>query len=139
MLIFFDYLFYCYYRYCIRKDKLNAFFLSVLYVYFVIIFLLGFLVNEIMCILLHESYLRTFMVALYVLCYVRYRRKRDKIVTRFKGLKSNQILPIWIMPILVPCFMVVGFFLRYFFMKYVLGMPVEIVSKGGTVVGIGFE
>ena len=43
------------------------------------------------------------------------------------------------MPILVPCFMIVGFFLRYFFMKYVLGMPVEIVSKGGTVVGIGFE
>lgn len=26
---FFDYLFYCYYRYCIRKDKFNAFFLSV--------------------------------------------------------------------------------------------------------------
>ena len=109
---FFDYLFYCYYRYCIRKDELNAFFLSVLYVYFVIIFLLGFLVNEIMCILLHESYLRTFMVALYVLCYVRYRRKRDKIVTRFKGLKSYQILPIWIMPILVPCFMIVGFYLN---------------------------
>lgn len=118
---FFDYLFYCYYTYCIRKDKFNAFFLSVLYVYFVIIFLLGFLVNEIMCILLHESYLRTFMVALYVLCYVRYRRKRDKIVTRFKGLKSNQILPIWIMPILVPCFMVVGFFFEILFYEICSG------------------
>ena len=129
MMTFFDYLFYCYYRYCIRKDKFNAFFFFFSNKNYNPHCLLGFLLNEIMCLLLHESYLRTFMVAMYVLCYVRYRRKRDKIVTRFKGLKSNQILPIWIMPILVPCFMVVGFYLRYFFMKYVLGMPVEIIVE----------
>ena len=129
MMAFFDYLFYCYYRYCIRKDKLNAFFLSVIYVFFSILTLLGLLTDEILCLLLPESYFKTLSIILFVICYIRYKRKRDIIVTRFKGLKSYQIIPFWIMPILIPCFMIVGFFLRYFFMKYVLGMPVEIIVE----------
>ena len=129
MMAFFDYLFYCYYTYCIRKDEFNAFFLSVIYVFFSILTLLGLLTDEILCLLLHESYFKTLSIILLVICFIRYRRKRDIIVTIFNGLKSNQIIPFWIMPILIPCFMVVGFFLRYFFMKYVLGMPVEIIVE----------
>ena len=97
--------------------------------FFSILTLLGLLTDEILCLLLPESYFKTLSIILFVFCFIRYKRKRDKIVTRFKGLKSYQILPIWIMPILVPCFMIVGFYLRYYFMKYVLGMPVEIIVE----------
>lgn len=129
MLALFDYLFYRFYTYCVLKKAEDAFLRSVLYVFFSVLCLLFFIVNELVCLLIKESYPKILTIVLFIICFVRYKKKREKIIERFNGSVLNKWLPIWIMPILVPCFMVVGFFLRYFFMKYVLGMPVEIIVE----------
>lgn len=126
MLTFFDYLFYRFYIYCIRKKDETAFLRSVFYVFFLVLLLFGFLIEEIVYSLTLKRYSKTMAFVLFFICYVRYKRKKDMIVAKFNGVKLNKLLPFWIMIIISPCFMVVGFFLRFFFMKWILKMPVQI-------------
>lgn len=128
MLTFFDYLFYCFYVYCIRKKDETAFLRSVFYVFSLVLLLLGFLIDEIVYSLTQKNYSEIMAVVLFVICYIRYKRKRDVIVSKFNGLKFNKLMPIWVMIIIPPCLMFVGFYLKYFFMKWILKMPVQIID-----------
>lgn len=128
MFVFFDYLFYCFYVYCIRKKDETAFLRSVFYVFSVVLLLFGFLIEEIVYSLTQKNYSEIMAVVLFVICYIRYKRKRDVIVSKFNGLKFNKLMPIWVMIIIPPCLMFVGFYLKYFFMKWILKMPVQIID-----------
>lgn len=127
MLTFFDYLFYCFYVYCIRKKDETAFLRSVFYVFSLVLLLLGFLIDEIVYSLTQKKYSEIMAVVLFVICYIRYKRKRDVIVSKFNGLKFNKLMPIWVMIIIPPC-MFVGCYLKYFFMKWILKMPVQVID-----------
>lgn len=48
MFTFFDYLFYRFYVYCIRKKDETAFLRSLFYVFFSVLLLFGFLIEEIL-------------------------------------------------------------------------------------------
>lgn len=128
MLTFFDYLFYSFYIYCIRKKDETAFLRSVFYVFSVVLLLFGFLIEEIVYSLTQKNYSEIMAVVLFVICYIRYKRNRDVIVSKFNGLKFNKLMPIWVMIIIPPCLMFVGFYLKYFFMKWILKMPVQIID-----------
>lgn len=128
MLTFFDYLFYCFYVYCIRKKDETAFLRSVFYVFSLVLLLLGFLIDEIVYSLTQKNYSEIMAVVLFVICYIRYKRKRDVIVSKFNGLKFNKLMPIWVMIIIPPCLMFVGCYLKYFFMKWILKMPVQVID-----------
>ena len=128
MFVFFDYLFYRFYVYCIRKKDETAFLRSVFYVFFLVLLLFGFLIEEIVYSLTQKKYSEIMAVVLFVICYIRYKRKRDVIVSKFNGLKFNKLMPIWVMIIIPPCLMFVGFYLRYFFMKWILKMPVQVID-----------
>ena len=128
MLTFFDYLFYRFYVYCIRKKDETAFLRSVFYVFSVVLLLFGLLIEEIVYSLTQKNYSEIMAVVLFVICYIRYKRKRDVIVSKFNGLKFNKLMPIWVMIIIPPCLMFVGFYLKYFFMKWILKMPVQVID-----------
>ena len=128
MLTFFDYLFYCFYVYCIRKKDETAFLRSVFYVFSLVLLLFGFLIEEIVYSLTQKKYSEIMAVVLFVICYIRYKRKRDVIVSKFNGLKFNKLMPIWVLIIIPPCLMFVGCYLKYFFMKWILKMPVQVID-----------
>lgn len=91
MFVFFDYLFYCFYVYCIRKKDETAFLRSVFYVFSLVLLLLGLLIDEIVYSLTQKNYSEIMAVVLFVICYIRYKRKRDVIVSKFNGLKFNKM------------------------------------------------
>lgn len=128
MLTFFDYLFYRFYVYCIRKKDGTAFLRSLFYVFFSVLLLFGFLIEEIVYSLTQNKYSEIMAVVLFFICYIRYKRKRDMIVSKFNGSKLNKLIPIWVMVIIPPFLMFVGFYLRFFFMKWVLKMPVQVID-----------
>ena len=128
MFVFFDYLFYCFYVYCIRKKDETAFLRSVFYVFSLVLLLLGLLIDEIVYSLTQKNYSEIMAVVLFVICYIRYKRKRDVIVSKFNGLKFNKLMPIWVLIIIPPCLMFVEFYLWYFFMKWILKMPVQVID-----------
>lgn len=128
MFVFFDYLFCCFYVYCIRKKDETAFLRSVFYVFSCVLLLFGFLIDEIVYSLTQKNYSEIMAVVLFVICYIRYKRKRDVIVSKFNGLKFNKLMPIWVMIIIPPCLMFVGCYLKYFFMKWILKMPVQVID-----------
>ena len=100
MLTFFDYLFYSFYIYCIRKKDETAFLRSVFYVFSLVLLLFGFLIEEIVYSLTQKNYSEIMAVVLFVICYIRYKRKRDMIVSKFNGLKFNKLMPIWVLIII---------------------------------------
>ena len=77
MLTFFDYLFYRFFTYCVQKKTEDAFLRSVLYVFFSALCLLFFIVDELVCLLIKESYPKTLTIVLLIICFVRYKKKRE--------------------------------------------------------------
>ena len=82
MMTFFDYLFYRFFIYCIQKKAEDAFLRSVLYVFFSALCLLFFIVDELVCLLIKESYPKILTIVLFIICFVRYKnkKKRDKVI-----------------------------------------------------------
>ena len=123
MLTFFDYLFYRFFTYCVQKKAEDAFLRSVLYVFFSALCLLFFIVDELVCLLIKESYPKILTIVLFIICFVRYKKKREKIIERFNGAVLNKLLPIWMMPIITMCLLIFGVYLKYIFLKLGLNNP----------------
>ena len=125
MLTFFDYLFYRFFTYCVQKKAEDAFLRSVLYVFFSALCLLFFSVDELVCLLIKESYPKILTIVLFIICFVRYKnkKKREKIIERFNGAVLNKWLPIWMMPIITMCLLIFGVYLKYIFLKLGLNNP----------------
>ena len=125
MLTFFDYLFYRFFTYCVQKKAEDAFLRSVFYVFFSALCLLFFIVDELVCLLIKESYPKILTIVLFIICFVRYKnkKKREKIIERFNGAVLNKWLPIWMMPIITMCLLIFFFFLKYIFLKLGLNNP----------------
>lgn len=123
MLTFFDYLFYRFFTYCVQKKAEDAFLRSVLYVFFSALCLLFFIVDELVCLLIKESYPKILTIVLFIICFVRYKKKREKIIERFNGAVLNKWLPIWMMPIITMCLLIFGVYLKYIFLKLGLNNP----------------
>ena len=125
MLTFFDYLFYRFFTYCVQKKAEDAFLRSVLYVFFSALCLLFFIVDELVCLLIKESYPKILTIVLFIICFVRYKnkKKREKIIERFNGAVLNKLLPIWMMPIITMCLLILGVYLKYIFLKLGLNNP----------------
>ena len=125
MLTFFDYLFYRFFTYCVQKKAEDAFLRSVFYVFFSALCLLFFIVDELVCLLIKESYPKILTIVLFIICFVRYKnkKKREKIIERFNGAVLNKWLPIWMMPIITMCLLIFGVYLKYIFLKLGLNNP----------------
>ena len=125
MLTFFDYLFYRFFTYCVQKKAEDAFLRSVLYVFFSALCLLFFIVDELVCLLIKESYPKILTIVLFIICFVRYKnkKKREKIIERFNGAVLNKWLPIWMMPVITMCLLILGVYLKYIFLKLGLNNP----------------
>ena len=125
MLTFFDYLFYRFFTYCVQKKAEDAFLRSVFYVFFSALCLLFFIVDELVCLLIKESYPKILTIVLFIICFVRYKnkKKREKIIERFNGSVLNKWLPIWMMPIITMCLLIFGVYLKYIFLKLGLNNP----------------
>ena len=125
MLTFFDYLFYRFFTNCVQKKAEDAFLRSVLYVFFSALCLLFFIVDELVCLLIKESYPKILTIVLFIICFVRYKnkKKREKIIERFNGAVLNKWLPIWMMPIITMCLLIFGVYLKYIFLKLGLNNP----------------
>ena len=125
MLTFFDYLFYRFFTYCVQKKAEDAFLRSVLYVFFSALCLLFFIVDELVCLLIKESYPKILTIVLFIICFVRYKnkKKREKIIERFNVAVLNKWLPIWMMPIITMCLLIFGVYLKYIFLKLGLNNP----------------
>ena len=123
MLTFFDYLFYRFFTYCVQKKAEDAFLRSVLYVFFSALCLLFFIVDELVCFLIIESYPKILTIVLFIICFVRYKKKREKIIERFNGAVLNKWLPIWMMPIITMCLLIFGVYLKCIFLKLGLNNP----------------
>ena len=123
MLTFFDYLFYRFFTYCVQKKAEDAFLRSVFYVFFSALCLLFFIVDELVCLLIKESYPKILTIVLFIICFVRYKKKREKIIERFNGAVLNKLLPIWMMPIITMCLLILGVYLKYIFLKLGLNNP----------------
>ena len=125
MFNFFDYVFYRFFTYCVQKKAEDAFLRSVLYVFFSALCLLFFIVDELVCLLIKESYPKILTIVLFIICFVRYKnkKKREKIIERFNGAVLNKWLPIWMMPIITMCLLIFGVYLKYIFLKLGLNNP----------------
>ena len=125
MLTFFDYLFYRFFTYCVQKKAEDAFLRSVLYVFFSALCLLFFIVDELVCLLIKESYPKILTIVLFIICFVRYKnkKKREKIIERFNGAVLNKWLAIWMMTIITMCLLIFGVYLKYIFLKLGLNNP----------------
>lgn len=123
MLTFFDYLFYRFFTYCVQKKAEDAFLRSVFYVFFSALCLLFFIVDELVCLLIKESYPKILTIVLFIICFVRYKKKREKIIERFNGAVLNKWLPIWMMPIITMCLLIFGVYLKCIFLKLGLNNP----------------
>ena len=125
MLTFFDYLFYRFFTYCVQKKAEDAFLRSVFYVFFSALCLLFFIVDELVCLLIKESYPKILTIVLFIICFVRYKnkKKREKIIERFNGAVLNKWLPIWMMPIITMCLLIFGVYLKYIVLKLGLNNP----------------
>ena len=125
MLTFFDYLFYRFFTYCVQKKAEDAFLRSVFYVFFSALCLLFFIVDELVCLLIKESYPKILTIVLFIICFVRYKnkKKREKIIERFNGAVLNKWLPIWMMPIITMCLLIFGVYLKYILLKFGLNNP----------------
>ena len=125
MLTFFDYLFYRFFTFCVQKKAEDAFLRSVFYVFFSALCLLFFIVDELVCLLIKESYPKILTIVLFIICFVRYKnkKKREKIIERFNGAVLNKWLPIWMMPIITMCLLIFGVYLKYIFLKLGLNNP----------------
>lgn len=125
MLTFFDYLFYRFFTYCVQKKAEDAFLRSVFYVFFSALCLLFFIVDELVSLLIKESYPKILTIVLFIICFVRYKnkKKREKIIERFNGAVLNKWLPIWMMPIITMCLLIFGVYLKYIFLKLGLNNP----------------
>ena len=125
MLTFFDYLFYRFFTYCVQKKAEDAFLRSVLYVFFSALCLLFFIVDELVCLLIKESYPKILTIVLFIICFVRYKnkKKREKIIERFNGAVLNKWLTIWMMTIITMCLLIFGVYLKYIFLKLGLNNP----------------
>lgn len=126
MLTFFDYLFYRFFTYCVQKKAEDAFLRSVFYVFFSALCLLFFIVDELVCLLIKESYPKILTIVLFIICFVRYKnkKKREKIIERFNGAVLNKWLPIWMMPVITMCLLILGVYLKYIFLKLGLNNPI---------------
>ena len=123
MLTFFDYLFYRFFTYCVQKKAEDAFLRSVLYVFFSALCLLFFIVDELVCLLIKESYPKILTIVFFIICFVRYKKKREKIIETFNGAVLNKWLPIWMMPIITMCLLIFGVYLKCIFLKLGLNNP----------------